>query len=624
MVKSNFVAVAITAAIILLSFSHLHGWDGPCWYVDAINGDNTLGDGGPPDIPDHPFYDPEFPGHRPWKTITYALSQYDIGIVLSGDTIFISPGTYDHGTVMGIPHETFPLELRPGVSLIGSGFPDPTAGDDPEVIIDAEYSSRVVYGSSITNPTVLSGFTITRGGSGGGCIDNGGGIYLNLCSHHVLITNCVISYNKGGHWGGGICIMNGNPCIRNCAVIYNGIGCSDLHGGGIFIGNEGSDVSITNCVISYNEASYSQGGVSIENHATAYIDSCIISRNRAYYSGGGIGTGWESQLYMYNCIITENVVYGDEGADYGHAGGVLFANGSEMVNCLICNNIIETMPGIGGSGVTVWHGYNNKIINCTIAKNFSYNDQGGIILRSGDPGLPPTCLEIKNSIVSSNSSLYEMYIQTARIGYIEASHNIFYGGDTDTTVYNRGEVGDESTFVSWGWTECKVCNPVFEGSSCTPFKLSPTSPFVDNGLSHEADRDIPTFDIEGNPRPLGAGYSLGCYEVAATGIDEMLHNLPNSAVLALDVYPNPFNSVVHIQITAVGSSYKQSFQNKQIEIHDIKGRLIKDFDSPRSLSPASNPLLFSWEPSPNIPSGIYLVNAKCDNFSTSSKVLYLK
>jgi hypothetical protein len=48
-------------------------------------------------------------------------------------------------------------------------------------------------------------------------------------------------------------------------------------------------------------------------------------------------------------------------------------------------------------------------------------------------------------------------------------------------------------------------DPLFESGGCT---LQPSSPCVDAGISVGA----PDRDLDGNPRPAGAGVDMGCYE----------------------------------------------------------------------------------------------------------------
>ena len=80
------------------------------FYVDAVNGSNTTGNGS---------------AASRWKTITYALSQSS-----ANDTVMVAPGTYNSS--LG---EVFPITLKPGVRIIGAG---------PNVTIISGLSDRAV------------------------------------------------------------------------------------------------------------------------------------------------------------------------------------------------------------------------------------------------------------------------------------------------------------------------------------------------------------------------------------------------------------------------------------------------------------------------------------------------
>src|SRR5262245_14386746 len=68
------------------------------YFVNSITGNNASGDGSVA---------------SPWRTITFALSQ----VPGPGDTIHVAAGTYD--LTLG---EVYPIDMKPGVSVIGAGF----------------------------------------------------------------------------------------------------------------------------------------------------------------------------------------------------------------------------------------------------------------------------------------------------------------------------------------------------------------------------------------------------------------------------------------------------------------------------------------------------------------------
>lgn len=84
--------------------------------------------------------------------------------------------------------------------------------------------------------------------------------------------------------------------------------------------------------------------------------------------------------------------------------------------------------------------------------------------------------------------------------------------------------------------------------------------------------------------------------------------------ISLDLYPNPFNGIVKIQLADVTTNGEC-----QVEIYDILGKNV--FKEKVELVSGKN--IFSWQPINN-PSGLYLVNIIYENIRLQNKVLYVK
>ena len=107
------------------------------YYVDAVHGDDLLGDG---------------TQGSPWQTISYALGR----VQDEGSEIRVAPGVHD-----GALGESFPLVMNSGVSLSGAGYSSTVLSGDgvnPVVL----FSRGQVY----SDTTSLSGFEIGDGSSG--------------------------------------------------------------------------------------------------------------------------------------------------------------------------------------------------------------------------------------------------------------------------------------------------------------------------------------------------------------------------------------------------------------------------------------------------------------------------
>jgi hypothetical protein len=133
-----------------------------------------------------------------------------------GDTIQVADGTYVEL-----------ITLKNGVALIGAGASTTT--------IDGNDAGSVVTSITCDPNTVLSGFTITNGISGGG---------MHNKNSNPTVTKCTFSGNSAGS-GGGMYNEGSNPAITNC-TFYDNFGFNN--GGGMY--NQGSSPTVTNCVFS--------------------------------------------------------------------------------------------------------------------------------------------------------------------------------------------------------------------------------------------------------------------------------------------------------------------------------------------------------------------------------------
>ena len=148
---------------------------------------------------------------NPWKTITYALGQ----ISGSGHTLHVSDGTYN--TSLG---EVFPINVKDGVSLIGSGM------DVCIIDVDGDTNSVMRCVSIIDTSTRVEGFTITGGLLTYPADLTGSGIYISAGSNVQIVNNRITDNHTVHHpWrssmGEGIYIENSSPKILNNMVHHN-------------------------------------------------------------------------------------------------------------------------------------------------------------------------------------------------------------------------------------------------------------------------------------------------------------------------------------------------------------------------------------------------------------------
>ena len=96
-------------------------------------------------------------------------------------------------------------------------------------------------------------------------------------------------------------------------------------------------------------------------------------------------------------------------------------------------------------------------------------------------------------------------------------------------------------------------------------------------------------------------FSFGIYRWENTGIEEQP---PKPDEYSISAYPNPFNSSVTISISGVCDT------PLRIEICDINGRLVETLTPlNKGGCPEGTGGILSWQPSPSLGSGVYLVRA---------------
>ncbi len=128
----------ILALVLLLALAPTAGAGE--WYVNGATGSDANGGTSPADA---------------WRTLTHATQQFPQIGSPSLETIHVAPGHY------GVPDETFPIQLRKDVRLVGEGGAAAThlVGDGDTIVT---YHTSFAFG--FTAPSVqtgLSGFTLS-------------------------------------------------------------------------------------------------------------------------------------------------------------------------------------------------------------------------------------------------------------------------------------------------------------------------------------------------------------------------------------------------------------------------------------------------------------------------------
>ena len=228
--------------------------------------------------------------------------QDGIDAAYAGDIVQVTAGTYYEN-----------ITMKSGVEILGMGA-DTT-------IIDGGGNGSVVIANNVNSETKLEGFTITNGsGTIVSSLTCGGGAYLAYSN--PIISKCRFSGNYADHAGGGMCIYESAPVLRECVFVDN----QARVGGGL--SNISSRPIVTECHFSQNSADY--GGGMIEIGGVTLVHSSWFYRNTADYGAGICSTA--AFPTVANCLFLGN------SADYG--GGVYCTSASDatVINCSFSEN----------------------------------------------------------------------------------------------------------------------------------------------------------------------------------------------------------------------------------------------------------------------------------------------
>jgi hypothetical protein len=234
------------------------------------------------------------------------------------------------------------------------------------VIVEGGYTEFtgggiVVYGELILNTVTIS--------------DNdawfGGGVHVFFGT--LTTSNGIIEANRlhlpsfatQHGFGAGIYITWSTVNINGIRILDNGDAQTVLYGGGVFNSSDdtyGNVLSITNAIISGNEATYA-GGIYNNGSGTVNIQNSIIQHNIATQSGGAIyhgGSGdvsitygcivgntnnsWEISIFASNSITATNNWWGAmTGPDIDGTG-----SGDAIVGNVLWQPLLESAPTING------------------------------------------------------------------------------------------------------------------------------------------------------------------------------------------------------------------------------------------------------------------------------------
>jgi fibronectin-binding autotransporter adhesin len=340
------------------------------------------------------------------------------------------------------------------------------------------------------------------GGQFFGNLASGGGGSAVAADHALSITGTQFVSNTASEEGGAVIAFNGPVTITDAQFIRNH---TTLKSGGAVYVLSGT-LAIRQSQFISNTA-HANGGALFANDATTLTHVDFIS-NTVSSSGGALftnGTLWVNQgRFIENKCL---------GLDCG--GGAILVDGALATHA---NLVIRGTQFIGNSaaqsgsvGGAVYYGSNGAvyIVNALFARNTAQRYGAALFLNWGevanfnyltiaDESLNPVAaLTIFNDIpVAINNSIivsHTIGIENVARGILQ-SHNLFFGNLENT----YGRIGGGPSFVG---------DPRFVDPLHDDYHLRFGSAAIDHGI----DAGVTT-DLDGNPRPVGAGFDIGAYE----------------------------------------------------------------------------------------------------------------
>ena len=242
------------------------------------------------------------------------------------------------------------------------------------------------------------------------------------------------------------------------------------------------------------------GGVNVAN--TGVVEDCDIVDNYGGY-GAGVFICGSSSAVVSNCLIRENY-----GSSMGGAGATLVSG------LLTCSTIVSNTSPKAAGGVLVRGG---TLRNCVVAFNKANGGSAGLNTNGGGGGIGLMSGNVQNCTVYGNAAASS-----------PAGHGLYMTGGTavNTIVYgNRlGEREIEKTGGTIG--HCAVSaaddglaasnvagDPGLANPNAGDFRLLYGAPAIDAGETVAAVGG----DIAGTPRPVGAAFDIGAYEMDFSG-----------------------------------------------------------------------------------------------------------
>jgi predicted outer membrane repeat protein len=402
---------------------------------------------------------------------------YGGGIHADAGSASLSGGLFGNNRAIG--NNGGAVNANNGLSIAGTRFISNTAQQKggavlqwnpglPIIIADAlfEHNQAALEGGgvwtggnlTVTGSSFLTNTVDTKSaanGSGGGLSVNGGTLWMDTSTFRGNEVHCSGCTFRDG--GGLSVVSSPHATIQDSLFEAN----SAWSGGGLF--SSSPNLTISGSIFRRNTAGY--GGALEVGQADVRVST--FTSNTTTNSGGAIASG--IALSVAASTFTSNSA--------GAAGGAIWASG----NLSLLNSAFSgSESGWGGEVIHLDNNVARVFTHVTISQPAT--NSGAAIRVAGGT------LAITNSIIASYT-----------VGISQTSSSVAVNG----LLWSGGPSAHAGT-GSYTETSFLAAAPLFEADG---YHLTKASPAIDHGVSSGV-----LSDIDGNPRPWGAGYDLGAAE----------------------------------------------------------------------------------------------------------------
>ncbi len=363
----------------------------------------------------------------------------------------------------------------------------------------------------------------------------GGGLYLHE-SPATLIGNTVqdnttsTAFCSGGG-GGGLYLFLSDAMLSGNTIISNTASTAPCpygidEGGGLFLAHS-TAVLVGNTVLG-NTASVAKegegGGLYIQ-YSAAELVSNTIQGNTASIAAEGRGGGlFIDQFAATATTLVSNTIQGNTAstAAEGSGGGLHLGNSDAILsgNTIVSNTASLNPVAISkGGGMSVWCYCSFTLTNNVVADNHANTEGSGLWFR-GDSMFGPAIGRLSHNTIAdnrgcgqgvyahSNSTL--AFTNTILAGHSGVGIFAYSSGEAtlEATLWhgNGVDTGGDGTIITGTvniWDD-----PGFVDPGAGDYHIAPGSGAIDTGV----DAGV-AVDIDGEPRPSGAGYDIGADEL---------------------------------------------------------------------------------------------------------------